>query len=118
MALALGFSSGLFRLDLIPLGWVPLLLSGLLVSTALIEEVLFRGLLIPRLSLERGWGWTGLAMTWSTGLYVLWHPLSAITRRPEAQALFLAPSFLGIVALLGSPAPTASPTPDRSGCPS
>lgn len=100
-ALLLGLATGLFDWDPLVIGWAPVLLAGLLVSPTLIEEVLFRGLLIPRDSLRRGPLWTALAIGWSTVAYVLWHPLSAITGSPEAKTYFLDPRFLTIVTLLG-----------------
>lgn len=100
-ALALGLGTGLFQVDPIIMGWAPLLALALLVSPSLIEEILFRGLLIPRDIMQRGPLWTGLAIGYSTILYVLLHPLSALTNRPEAKPIFLDPVFLVIVALLG-----------------
>ncbi|MDQ2076775.1 type II CAAX prenyl endopeptidase Rce1 family protein [Marinimicrobium sp. ABcell2] len=101
VALALAIGTGLFQLDVISSPLAPLLFVGLLFTPSLVEEALFRGLLIPRHIRDRGPLWVALAIGGSTILYVLWHPLSALTNRPEAQALFLDPVFLTIVALLG-----------------
>lgn len=101
VSLLLGFTTGLFRWEPVTVSWAPILVVAMLISPSLTEEVLFRGLLIPRESLRRGWGWAGLAIGWSTLLYVLWHPLSALTNRPEAEMFFLNPTFLVIVILLG-----------------
>lgn len=100
-ALALGFSSGLFQLEPLKIGWAPVLLVTLLISPSLLEEMLFRGLLIPRQVLRRGSLRAGLAIGWSTLVYVLWHPLAALTTSPESRPFFLDPTFLAIVTLLG-----------------
>jgi uncharacterized protein len=101
LALALGMGTGLFEVDVITSPLAPLLFVGLFFTPSLVEEALFRGLLIPRDIHARGHLWVALAVGWSTAPYVLWHPLSALTNRPEAQALFLDPVFLSIVTLLG-----------------
>lgn len=101
IALALGLGTGLLQVDPINKEWVPLLALVLLISPSLIEEIVFRGLLIPRDVLQRGSLCTALAIGYSTILYVILHPLSALTIRPEAKPIFLDPVFLAIVTLLG-----------------
>ena len=57
---------------------------------ALAEELVFRGLLLSwfaRFSQRLG-NWL------SIGLFVLWHPLQALTLGPPWSAIFLQPSFL------------------------
>ena len=69
--------------------------ATLLIAPALGEELLFRGLLIPR----------GASAKWillSVLLFVLWHPLQAVTIGPPWAASFLDPWFLAIVAILGT----------------
>lgn len=63
------------------------------VVPALVEEVVFRGWVIRRFRM-----WDAIA---SVTLYVLWHPLEALTFLPEARAVFFDPVFLLLVALLG-----------------
>ena len=71
------------------------LAATLFVMPALGEELLFRGLLIPR---DRaGPGWIALSVL----LFVLWHPLQAVTIGPPWAAAFLDPWFLACVAILG-----------------
>ena len=71
------------------------LAATLFVVPALGEEILFRGLLIPR---DRpGVG----AILLSVLLFVLWHPLQALTIGPPWAAAFLDPWFLAAVAILG-----------------
>jgi predicted Abi (CAAX) family protease len=69
--------------------------ATLFLAPALGEELLFRGLLIPRH--RPSWQWIGL----SALLFVLWHPLQAITFGPPWAGSFLNPCFLLSVAILG-----------------
>ncbi|MFP4262217.1 MAG: type II CAAX prenyl endopeptidase Rce1 family protein [Halomonas sp.] len=100
-SLAIGFCSGLFRLELISSEWVLVLPFTLLLFPSLLEEVVFRGLLIPRETIERGRWQVVKAMAGSTLLFVLWHPLNAVTFNRSAMPIFLDPAFLVVVALLG-----------------
>lgn len=69
--------------------------ATLLAAPALGEELLFRGLVIPR---DRPtWKWIGLSVL----LFVAWHPLQAATFGPPWSATFLNPWFLALVAILG-----------------
>jgi predicted Abi (CAAX) family protease len=71
------------------------LAATLFLAPALGEELLFRGLLIPR---ERP---TAIAMALSVLLFVAWHPLQAVTFGPPWARAFLDPLFLAAVAILG-----------------
>lgn len=101
ISLAIGFSWGLLRFELISAKLAPLLLVTLFIFPSLLEEALFRGVLIPRNTLERGAMRSILAIGWSTLLFVAWHPFNALTINPSAPALFLDPAFLLISAALG-----------------
>ena len=68
----------------------------LFVAPALGEELLFRGLLIPRQ--RPGALWPVLSVV----LFVLWHPLQAATIGPPWAGAFLDPLFLAAVAVLGA----------------
>ena len=100
-ALAAGFGFGLLRFELISAKLAPLLLVTLLVFPVLPEEAFFRGVLIPRNTLERGRTRAIFVIAGSTLLFVLWHPLNALTINPSAPPLFLDPAFLLITAALG-----------------
>lgn len=79
-----------------PDGTTTLRLAALLfLAPALGEELLFRGLLIPREGNTTRW------MAISVVLFVLWHPLQAITFGPPWAETFLDPWFLAAVAILG-----------------
>jgi uncharacterized protein len=73
----------------------------LFVQPALMEEIVFRGLLLPR-----GWGSmrrgrlvvvAGIALA----LYVASHPINAWLFRPQAFDLFASPAYLVLATLLG-----------------
>lgn len=101
ISLAIGFSAGLLRFELIPAELAPLLLFTLFIFPSLLEEAFFRGVLIPRKTIERDRRRIILAITWSTLLFVLWHPLNAVTFNRSAIPIFLDPAFLLIIAALG-----------------
>jgi len=101
VSLAIGFSSGLLRFELVSAELALLLPFTLFIFPSLLEEAFFRGVLIPRDTIERGRRRIILAITWSTVLFVLWHPLNAVTLNRSAIPVFLDPAFLVIVAALG-----------------
>jgi len=102
ISLAIGFSTGLIRLESISAKLAPLLLVTLFFFPSLLEEAFFRGVLIPRDTLERGAARSVLAIAWSTLLFVAWHPFNAATINPSAPPVFFDPSFLSITATLGA----------------
>ena len=71
------------------------LAATLFVVPTLGEEMLFRGLLIPRDRAD--WRWIGL----SALLFTAWHPLQALTFGPPWSAAFLDPFFLAATSILG-----------------
>ena len=101
IALGAGFATGLIRFELISARLAPLLLVTLFVFPSLLEEAFFRGVLIPRDTLERGRARTAIAIGWSTLLFVAWHPFNAATINPSHPAIFFDPVFLFITAALG-----------------
>ena len=101
ISFVIGFGSGLLRFELISAELAPLLLFTLFIFPSLLEEAFFRGVLIPRETLERGRRRIVLALIWSTVLFVLWHPFNALTFNHSAIPIFLDPAFLLIVAALG-----------------
>ena len=83
----------------VPAGAVPWLPFVLLVFPTLPEEIVFRGLLMPRAAAGRRRA--AIAVGLSTGAFVLWHPLNAWLFNPGARGLFYDPCFLALVAGLG-----------------
>ncbi len=101
IALAIGFSTGLLEVSLLQSGIVWLLPVILFVFPSFLEESLFRGLLIPNDSCERGVGYVVMISFVSALLFVAWHPLNALTINPGARELFTDPNFLLIAFFLG-----------------
>lgn len=101
VALAVGFGSGLFRFEIISTKLAFLLPFTLFIFPSLFEEAFFRGLLIPRNIAQRGRRQIILSVGGSTLVFVLWHPLGALTVNPSAIPIFLDPAFLLVVTALG-----------------
>lgn len=103
VALPLGLASGFLTL---PWHWPPPgeafpRVAGLLLLPALVEELLFRVLLIPHPIEGIPW-WPQLAWSaFSLGLFVLYHPVAARLWYPRARVLFHDPRFLEQATLLG-----------------
>lgn len=94
--LVIAHAGGLVRLGNTPEAITALgLAASLFFAPALGEELLFRGLLMPRRA--SGASWIAL----SALLFVLWHPLQALTVGPPWAGAFLDPWFLATVAVLG-----------------
>jgi len=68
----------------------------LLIAPAFGEELLFRAALIPRERPRIRW------FVLSVVLFVIWHPLQAVTFGPPWSAMFLDLGFLVAVAVLGT----------------
>lgn len=100
-ALAVGLGSGLLQPE-VPSWFELLVLPFLLVLyPSLIEESVFRGLMLPRSLLDAS-GWRRfLAVTASTALFVLMHPVNAWFIDVSNTSQFLEIPFLLIVTALG-----------------
>ena len=72
------------------------LAATLFVVPAFGEELLFRGIVIPRGHPSGKW------ILFSVALFVLWHPLQTLTFGPPWASTFLDPWFLALVAVLGT----------------
>lgn len=75
------------------------LMAVTVVRPSLLEETLFRVLLLPERHESAGW-WRWAIASWVG--YVAAHPLIAWWLLPELQPIFFEPVFLGIVPLLGA----------------
>ncbi len=100
-ALAIGFASGIYEVQLMDLRKFWFLPLTLFVFPAIPEEFFFRGLLIPRNAIELPWQRSTAYVLFSAFAFTVWHPLNALTVNPTAQPFFLNPFFLAIVFLLG-----------------
>jgi uncharacterized protein len=102
-ALPVGLLSGLVRARVASLTPNELVGSGLLlfVQPALAEEIVFRGLLIPRDG--RSWPLPRLMLVAGAALavYVASHPINALLFRPQVLGLFESTSYLVLATLLG-----------------
>jgi predicted Abi (CAAX) family protease len=102
-ALPVGLRSGLVRAETASLTRHELVGSGLLlfVHPALVEELVFRGLLIPRDG--RLWPRGRLMLVAGTALvlYVASHPINALLFRPQVLGLFGSTPYLVLATLLG-----------------
>lgn len=100
-ALAIGFASGIYTLQLLDIGKFWFLPLTLLLFPSIPEEFFFRGLLIPRNGSELPWQRSVAYVIFSAFAFTIWHPLNALTINPTAQQYFFDPYFLTIVFLLG-----------------
>jgi predicted Abi (CAAX) family protease len=100
-SLAIGFYTGLFSVKVIDYPMSVLLPFSLFIFPSLLEEVFFRGVLIPNNAVNHGEKRIVTYIVVSTTAFVLWHPFNALTINRTAANMFLNPSFLLIVAALG-----------------
>ncbi len=100
-ALAIGFASGIYQVQLLDLQKFWFLPLTLVLFPVIPEEFFFRGLLIPRNAADLPWQRSAAYVIFSAFAFTVWHPLNALTVNPTAQPFFLDPYFLVIVFLLG-----------------
>lgn len=100
-ALAIGLSTGLLEPSW-PELWQVLVLPVLLVIyPSLLEEIVFRGIFLPRSLLVAPLWKQAAAVAASTFVFVVYHPLNAKTLSLSDTSMFTDPAFLAIVTLLG-----------------
>lgn len=106
LALSIGIGSGLLRPSLPVLSPKTggLMAVTTLISPALMEELIFRVLPLPRDATRVTKSCLALISTVALAAFVAAHPLSAWLFRPTAWALFTTPAFLAIAACLGAAA--------------
>jgi len=102
-AVPIGLSSGLLQTSLAQLSPAEMAGTGLLlfVQPALAEEIVFRGLLLPRRADSMTRGRLILVAGTALAAYVASHPLNAMLFRPGAVSLFESPVYLVLAAMLG-----------------
>lgn len=101
ISLVVGFGAGIFEPKTLASDIAFFLPLTLFVFPALLEEVFFRGVLIPRDVLSKGKARATQAVLWSTLVFVIWHPINALAFNHSAIPLFLDPYFLILVTALG-----------------
>jgi len=100
-ALVIGLFSGVLNPGFSNYHNVWLLPFTMLVFPSFLEELFFRGLLLPLDLRQRKPSQQVLFLLGSSLVFVLWHPLNAGLWNTTAQVYFFNPFFLLIVALLG-----------------
>lgn len=103
IALPIGFQSKFIQLEMVRVSWqnaiAITILSLFMPATS--EELVFRGLLLPRttenLSVAEIWFWGCLSLI----LFIIYHPLNALTFFPRGRQTFFHPIFLTLAGLLG-----------------
>ena len=99
----IGLLSGLLRPSLPQFSPAGMIGAGLLifVRPALVEEIVFRGLLLPRRHDSMGRGRLFLVAGVALVVFVVSHPLNALLFRPGALRVFENPAYLVLTTLLG-----------------
>ena len=102
IALNVGFRSGFLTIDVqTSKSTIVGVLVGCLLSPGLTEELFFRVLILPHPEENA----SGLALLFwggvSLALFVVYHPLNALTFYPEGRSTFMNPVFLRLAAILG-----------------
>ncbi len=100
-SLVIGFHAGLFSVSIIDPPMLIIMPLALFIFPSPLEEVFFRGILIPNNAVTKSKSRIVAYIILSTVAFVLWHPANALTINTAAVPLFLNPVFLLIVALLG-----------------
>jgi len=102
-ALPIGVLSELLRPSLAHLRVAELAGTAVLVffQPALVEEIIFRGMLLPREARAISRGRLGLIAGGALALYIASHPLNALLFKPSLLHVLASPAYLAIVALLG-----------------
>ncbi len=78
VALVVGFGTGLLEYDPLPVPRALLLSFTLIIFPSLVEEAVFRGLLISRDAAARGRGRAAISIALSTLVFVAWHSVNAL----------------------------------------
>jgi predicted Abi (CAAX) family protease len=102
VALPIGFYSGFFEIEILRTDiWVVITLPiSLFFMPSLVEEMVFRGLLIPHKSRGVSHRFLSLYCFFSIAVFVAWHPINAMTITPSAYPMFTNPIFLCLAALM------------------
>ena len=100
LALPIGFFSGFLQWKWHKENYWRMVLQTL-ITPALLEELIFRGLLLPHPregnTTESLWWWSGLSLL----LLVFYHPLNGLTLYKPGFIVFRQPVFLSLATLLG-----------------
>jgi predicted Abi (CAAX) family protease len=96
IAVPAAYEGSFFTTRLSFITWLPILVTTLFIPS-LVEELIWRVLLVPRPQTKYFWHFGFFSLT----LYVASHPLGAWLFRPTARDVFYSPVFLLLATLLG-----------------
>lgn len=103
LLIPLGMAIGFLKVDVIQSPKTILTIGAIaLISPGIIEELVFRVLLLPHPSEAASPTTAGLWFSISLGLFILYHPLNALSFYPPGRPTFMTPGFLTLAALLGA----------------
>lgn len=103
LSLPIGFQMSFLKLDTSTLSWklVVRVLGISLILPAITEELFFRVLLLPHPSENTSvltlWLWSAISLA----MFIVYHPLNALTFFPAGRTTFKTAVFLSLAALLG-----------------
>lgn len=102
VAVPVGLKGGFIKVEPSP-SWVIItgVIFGAFLRPALTEEVFFRVLLLPYPSETTSYTGLWLWGSFSLALFILYHPLNALTFFPAGRQTFFNPIFLLLAAFLG-----------------
>ncbi len=102
VVLVIGFYSGFFQIEILRANiWVMMALPvSLFFVPSLLEEMFFRGFLLPHKERKVSARHLLFYAAFSIVIFVAWHPVNAMTINPTAYALFTHPIFLCLAALM------------------
>ena len=104
ISLPIGFYLGFLKIDLLNVSWKKAIQIGAicLLTPAITEELFFRVLLLPHPAenppIANQWLWGCISLI----IFVIYHPLNALTFYPAGRKTFLDPVFLFLATLLGA----------------
>ena len=102
VALPLGLCTGFFVIGIIKTNiWMMIALPiSLFFIPSLLEEIVFRGLLLPHKERAVSSIHVLSYAAFSIALFIAWHPINAMTINPPAYTMFANPLFLSLAALM------------------
>jgi predicted Abi (CAAX) family protease len=102
VALPVGFCSGFFTIGVLKTDiWVMIALPiSLFFIPSLLEEIVFRGFLIPHKERSVSNIHVLFYAAFSIILFIAWHPINAMTINPPAYTMFTNPLFLSLAAIM------------------
>ncbi|MBD2462872.1 CPBP family intramembrane metalloprotease [Oscillatoria sp. FACHB-1407] len=102
LLIPLGLAIGFLQVEVIRSPKVILTVGAIaLFSPGITEELLFRALLLPHPSESVSFTNLSIWFSFSLILFILYHPLNALSLYPAGRPTFMTPGFLVLAALLG-----------------